>query len=165
MDVSNGVLTLGTSYAPRLFSEPVKSDGKITKSLQDPAGGTMEFIGLAQWCVRTHRPTHPCYYRLVQCQARWECRRKRRKTDIVRRFYWLAGPSQMYHQRTPSGRKRLSKRSVDYAVATSKQASTLIAVLCKCRLLALSGYAVTVHRFPIFPTNRTLPSASVGSRL
>ena len=32
VDVFNAVLTLGTSYAPRLFSEPVKSDGKITKS-------------------------------------------------------------------------------------------------------------------------------------
>jgi hypothetical protein len=66
VDVSNGVLTLGTSYAPRQFSEPVKSDGKITKSFRDPAGGIMEFVGLGNGCVRTHRPKHPCYYRLVQ---------------------------------------------------------------------------------------------------
>ena len=45
----SGVLTLGVNYARRLFSEPVKSDGKITTSYRDPSGGTMEFVGLRQW--------------------------------------------------------------------------------------------------------------------
>jgi len=36
--VIHGVLTLATSYVPRLFSEPVKSDGKITKGFMDLAG-------------------------------------------------------------------------------------------------------------------------------
>jgi hypothetical protein len=66
VDVSNAVLTLGTSYAPRLFSEPVKSDGKITKSFMDPAGGTMEFIGLGNGGYELIAPLTPCYYRLVQ---------------------------------------------------------------------------------------------------
>ena len=66
VDVSNGVLTLGTSYAPRLFSEPVKSDGKITKSFRDPAGGTMEFVGLGNGVYELIAPLTPCYYRLVQ---------------------------------------------------------------------------------------------------
>ena len=66
VDVSNGVLTLGTNYARRLFSEPVKSDGKITKSFMDPAGGTMEFIGLGNGAYELIAPLTPCYYRLVQ---------------------------------------------------------------------------------------------------
>ena len=66
VDVSNGVLTLGVNYAPRLFSEPVKSDGKITKSFMDPAGGTMEFIGLGNGAYELIAPLTPCYYRLVQ---------------------------------------------------------------------------------------------------
>ena len=45
VDVSNAVLTLGVNYARRLFSEPVKSDGKITTSYRDPSGGTLKFIG------------------------------------------------------------------------------------------------------------------------
>jgi hypothetical protein len=66
VDVSNGVLTLGTSYAPRLFSEPVKSDGKVTKSFRDPAGGTMEFVGLGNGVYELIAPLNPCYYRLGQ---------------------------------------------------------------------------------------------------
>ena len=66
VDVSNGVLTLGTSYAPRLLSEPVKSDGKMTKSYRDPAGGIMEFTGLGNGVYELIAPLTPCYYRLVQ---------------------------------------------------------------------------------------------------
>lgn len=66
VDVSNGVLTLGTSYAPRQFSEPVKSDGKVTKSFRDPSGGIMEFVGLGNGAFELIAPTIPCYYRLVR---------------------------------------------------------------------------------------------------
>ena len=66
VDVSNAVLTLGTSYAPRLFSEPVKSDGKITKSFRDPSGGIMEFVGLGNGVYELIAPLTPCYYRLAQ---------------------------------------------------------------------------------------------------
>ena len=66
VDVSNGVLTLGTSYAPRQFSEPVKSDGTITKSFRDPAGEIFEFVGLGNGVYELSRPITPCYYRLVQ---------------------------------------------------------------------------------------------------
>ena len=66
VDVSNGVLTLGTSYAPRQFSEPVKSDGKITKSYRDPSGGILEFTGLGNGVYELIAPLTPCYYRLVQ---------------------------------------------------------------------------------------------------
>jgi len=66
VDVSNGVLTLGTSYAPRQFSEPVKSDGKITKSFRDPAGGILEFTGLGNGVYELIAPLTPCYYRLAQ---------------------------------------------------------------------------------------------------
>jgi hypothetical protein len=66
VDVSNGVLTLGVNYARRLFSEPVKSDGKITTSYRDPSGGTMEFIGLGNGEYELIAPLTPCYYRLVQ---------------------------------------------------------------------------------------------------
>ena len=66
VDVSNGVLTLGTSYAPRLFSEPVKSDGKMTKSYRDPAGGIMEFTGLGNGVYELIAPLTPCYCRLAQ---------------------------------------------------------------------------------------------------
>jgi len=66
VDVSSAVLTLGTSYAPRLFSEPVKSDGKIAKSFMDPSGGIMEFIGRGNGVYELIAPLTPCYYRLVQ---------------------------------------------------------------------------------------------------
>ena len=66
VDVSNGVLTLGVNYARRLFSEPVKSDGKIAKSFMDPSGGIMEFIGLGNGVYELIAPLTPCYYRLVQ---------------------------------------------------------------------------------------------------
>ena len=66
VDVSNGVLTLGTSYAPRQFSEPVKSDGTITKSFRDPAGEVFEFVGLGNGVYELSRAITPCYYRLVQ---------------------------------------------------------------------------------------------------
>jgi hypothetical protein len=66
VDVSNGVLTLGVNYAPRLFSEPVKSDGKITASYRDPSGETMNFVGLGYGKYELIAPLAPCYYRLVQ---------------------------------------------------------------------------------------------------
>lgn len=66
VDVSSDVLTLGTSYAPRLFSEPVKSDGKMTKSFMDPASGTMEFVSLGNGLYQLIAPLTPCHYRLVQ---------------------------------------------------------------------------------------------------
>jgi hypothetical protein len=66
VDVSNGVLTLGTSYARRLFSEPVKSDGKITTSFKDPAAGNMKFVGLGNGEYELVSPLIPCYYRLVK---------------------------------------------------------------------------------------------------
>ena len=66
VDVSNGVLTLGVNYARRLFSEPVKSDGKITTSFKDPAAGNMKFVGLGNGVYELSRPITPCYYRLVQ---------------------------------------------------------------------------------------------------
>ena len=66
VDVSNGVLTLGVNYARRLFSEPVKSDGKIAKSFMDPSGGIMEFIGLGNGVYELIAPLTPCYYRLAQ---------------------------------------------------------------------------------------------------
>jgi hypothetical protein len=64
VDVSNGVLTLGNSYARTLFSEPVKSDGKMTTSFRDPASGTMKFIGLGNGEYELISPLQPCYYRL-----------------------------------------------------------------------------------------------------
>ena len=66
VDVSKGMLTLGVNYARRLFSEPVKSDGKITASYRDPAGGIMEFIGHGNGEYELINPITPCYYRLVQ---------------------------------------------------------------------------------------------------
>ena len=92
VDVSNGVLTLGVNYARRLFSEPVKSDGKITASYRDPSGGTLKFIGHGNGEYELIAPINPCYYRLVPTGG------GRLGTASVRRFYWLAGPSQMYHQ-------------------------------------------------------------------
>jgi hypothetical protein len=65
VDVSNGVLTLGVNYARRLFSEPVKSDGKITTSYRDPSGGTLKFIGHGNGEYELIAPLPPCYYRLV----------------------------------------------------------------------------------------------------
>ena len=66
VDVSNGVLTLGVNYARRLFSEPVKSDGKITASYRDPSGEILKFIGLGHGEYELIVPLGPCYYRLVQ---------------------------------------------------------------------------------------------------
>ena len=65
VDVSSAVLTLGTSYAPKLFSEPVKSDGKITASYRDPSGGILNFIGHGNGEYELIAPLPPCYYRLV----------------------------------------------------------------------------------------------------
>ena len=70
VDVSNGVLTLGTSYARRLFSEPVKSDGKITTSYRDPSGGTLKFIGHGNGEYELSNSTNSCYYRLVPTAGR-----------------------------------------------------------------------------------------------
>ena len=65
VDVSNGVLTLGVNYARRLFSEPVKSDGKITTSYRDLSGGTLKFIGHGNGEYELTAPLPLCYYRLV----------------------------------------------------------------------------------------------------
>ncbi|MBI2741193.1 MAG: hypothetical protein HYX38_32245 [Rhodospirillales bacterium] len=65
VDVSNGMLTLGVNYARRLFSEPVKSDGKITTSYKDPSGGILKFIGHGNGEYELSNPITPCYYRLV----------------------------------------------------------------------------------------------------
>ena len=70
VDISNGVLTLGVNYARTLFSEPVKSDGKITTSYRDPSGGTMEFVGLGNGAYELSYPKIPCYYRLVPTEGR-----------------------------------------------------------------------------------------------
>jgi len=66
VDVSNGVLTLGNTYNRTLFSEPVQSDGKITKSFRDAAAGVMVFAGLGNGAYELSSPNIPCYYRLVQ---------------------------------------------------------------------------------------------------
>ena len=68
VDFSNGVMTLGTSYAQRLFSEPVKSDGKITTRYRDPSAGILEFVGHGSGEYELISPLPPCYYRLVQVQ-------------------------------------------------------------------------------------------------
>ena len=65
VDISNGVLTLGVNYARRLFSEPVKSDGKITASYKDPSGGIMNFIGHGNGKYELSNSTNSCHYRLV----------------------------------------------------------------------------------------------------
>ena len=65
LDVSNGVLTLGVNYARRLFSEPVKSDGKITTRYRDPSGGILEFIGHGNGEYQISNATNSCNYRLV----------------------------------------------------------------------------------------------------
>ena len=70
VDVSNGVLTLGVNYARRLFSEPVKSDGKITTSFRDPAAGIYEFIGHGNGEYELINRKIPCYYRLVPTVGR-----------------------------------------------------------------------------------------------
>jgi hypothetical protein len=70
VDVSNGVLTLGVNYARRLFSEPVKSDGKITTSYRDPSGGILKFIGHGNGEYELIAPLPPCYYRLVPTEGR-----------------------------------------------------------------------------------------------
>ena len=65
VDVANGVLTLGVNYARRLFSEPVKSDGKITTSYRDPSGATLKFIGHGNGEYQISNATNSCNYRLV----------------------------------------------------------------------------------------------------
>ena len=70
VDVSNGVLTLGVNYARTLFSEPVKSDGKITTSYRDPSGGILKFIGYGNGEYELISPLPPCYYRLVPTAGR-----------------------------------------------------------------------------------------------
>jgi peptidoglycan hydrolase-like protein with peptidoglycan-binding domain len=65
VDVSNGVLTLGVNYARRLFSEPVKSDGKITASYRDPSGATLKFIGHGNGEYQISHAPNSCNYRLV----------------------------------------------------------------------------------------------------
>jgi hypothetical protein len=65
VDVSNGVLTLGVNYARRLFSEPVKSDGKITARYKDPAGDILNFIGHGNGEYELSNSTNSCRYRLV----------------------------------------------------------------------------------------------------
>ena len=65
VDVSNAVLTLGVNYARRLFSEPVKSDGKITARYRDPSGGILNFIGHGNGEYELSNSTNSCYYRLV----------------------------------------------------------------------------------------------------
>ena len=70
VDVSNGVLTLGVNYARRLFSEPVKSDGKITASYKDPSGGIMNFIGRGNGEYELSNSTNSCNYRLVPTAVR-----------------------------------------------------------------------------------------------
>ncbi len=70
VDVSNGVLTLGVNYARKLFSEPVKSDGKITASYRDPSGGILNFIGHGSGEYELSNSTNSCYYRLVPTVGR-----------------------------------------------------------------------------------------------
>jgi len=65
VDISNGVLTLGVNYARRLFSEPVKSDGKITASYKDPSGGIMNFIGRGNGEYELSNSINSCHYRFV----------------------------------------------------------------------------------------------------
>ena len=65
VDVSNGVLTLGVNYARRLFSEPVKSDGKITVRYKDPAGDILNFIGHGNGDYELSNSTNSCRYRFV----------------------------------------------------------------------------------------------------
>ena len=65
VDVSNAVLTLGVNYARGLFSEPVKSDGKITASYRDPSGGILKFIGHGNGEYELSNSTSSCHYRLV----------------------------------------------------------------------------------------------------
>lgn len=70
VDVSNGVLTLGTSYATRQFSEPVKSDGTIAKSFRDPAGEVFKFIGRGNREYELTNSTNSCFYRFVPTDAK-----------------------------------------------------------------------------------------------
>lgn len=65
VDISNGVLTLGVNCARRLFSEPVKSDGKITASDKDPSGGILNFIGHGNGEYELSNSTNSCRYRFV----------------------------------------------------------------------------------------------------
>ena len=71
VDISDGVLTLGVNYARRLFSEPVKSDGKITASYKDPSGGIMNFIGRGSGEYELSNSVNSCHYRFV---PRWGSR-------------------------------------------------------------------------------------------
>ena len=70
VDVSGGVLTLGVNYARRLFSEPVRSDGKITASYRDPSGTTLTFIGHGNGEYELSNSTNSCRYRLVPTEGR-----------------------------------------------------------------------------------------------
>jgi hypothetical protein len=65
VDISNGMLTLGVNYARRLFSEPVKSDAKITASYKDPSGGILNFIGHGNGEYELSNSTNSCRYRFV----------------------------------------------------------------------------------------------------
>lgn len=69
VDVSNGVLTLGTNYSPRQFSESVKSDGTITKSFRDPTGQLFEFVGRGNGEYILSSSTHTCNYRFVPMEG------------------------------------------------------------------------------------------------
>ena len=69
VDISDGVLTLGVNYARRLFSEPVKSDGKITASYRDPSGGTLKFIGHGNGEYELSNSTNSCNYRFVPMEG------------------------------------------------------------------------------------------------
>ena len=57
VDVSNAVLTLGTSLMPRgCFPSLSKATARLLRASWYRARG----LHLnRQWCVRTHRPTHP----------------------------------------------------------------------------------------------------------
>src|SRR5690348_4381755 len=58
MDVSNGVLALGTSYASRLFSDPSEATAGLLSVSWTPQGNYGVHRS-RQWRVRTHRPTRP----------------------------------------------------------------------------------------------------------
>lgn len=70
VDVSDGVLTLGVNYARRLYSGPVKSDGKIAASYTDPSGGILNFIGHGNGEYELSNSTNSCYYRFVPMVGR-----------------------------------------------------------------------------------------------
>ncbi|MFO1079167.1 MAG: hypothetical protein U1E23_00870 [Reyranellaceae bacterium] len=70
VDISNGVLTLGVNYARRLFSEPVKSDGKIAARYKDPSGAIMIFTGHANGEYELSDSINSCHYRLEPTVAK-----------------------------------------------------------------------------------------------